>query len=103
MWKRLFNSSSAAVGGSIQLNGESYQLIGVVAEGIEEIYPNVDLYSASVYRYLAIPTDMFTPVFAASRIAGQAAHVLEQQSDNRIIRPSATYVGEPRRAYPEAS
>ena len=67
------------------------------------LYPNVDLYSASVYRYLGIPTDMFTPVFAASRIAGQAAHVLEQQSDNRIIRPSATYVGEPRRAYPEAS
>jgi citrate synthase len=66
------------------------------------LYPNVDLYSASVYRYLGIPTDLFTPVFAASRIAGQAAHVLEQQSDNRIIRPSATYVGEPRRAYPEA-
>jgi citrate synthase len=67
------------------------------------LYPNVDLYSASVYRYLGIPTDMFTPVFAASRIAGQAAHVLEQQSDNRIIRPSATYVGEPRRSYPESS
>jgi citrate synthase len=64
------------------------------------LYPNVDLYSASVYRYLGIPTDLFTPVFAASRIAGQAAHILEQQSDNRIIRPSATYVGEPRRAYP---
>jgi citrate synthase len=67
------------------------------------LYPNVDLYSASVYRYLGIPTDMFTPVFAASRIAGQSAHVLEQQSDNRIIRPSATYVGEPRRSYPVSS
>jgi citrate synthase len=67
------------------------------------LYPNVDLYSASVYRYLGIPTDLFTPVFAASRVAGQAAHVLEQQSDNRIIRPSATYVGEPRRSYPEVS
>ena len=67
------------------------------------LYPNVDLYSASVYRYLGIPTDFFTPVFAASRIAGQAAHVLEQQSDNRIIRPSATYVGEPRRSYPGTS
>ena len=67
------------------------------------LYPNVDLYSASVYRYLGIPTDLFTTVFAASRIAGQSAHVLEQQSDNRIIRPSATYVGEPRRSYPERS
>jgi citrate synthase len=66
------------------------------------LYPNVDLYSASVYRYLGIPTDLFTPVFAASRIAGQSAHVLEQQHDNRIIRPSATYVGEPRRTYPVA-
>ncbi|MDX6426446.1 MAG: citrate synthase, partial [Gaiellaceae bacterium] len=66
------------------------------------LYPNVDLYSASVYRYLGIPTGLFTPIFAASRVAGQSAHVLEQQSDNRIIRPSATYVGEPRRAYPKA-
>jgi citrate synthase len=66
------------------------------------LYPNVDLYSASVYRYLGIPTDLFTPVFAASRVAGQSAHVLEQQSHNRIIRPSATYVGAPRRAYPNA-
>jgi citrate synthase len=66
------------------------------------LYPNVDLYSASVYRYLGIPTDLFTTVFAASRVAGQSAHVLEQESDNRIIRPSATYVGAPRRAYPTA-
>jgi citrate synthase len=68
----------------------------------KQLFPNVDLYSASVYRYLGIPTDLFTPVFAASRAAGWAAHVLEQQSDNRIIRPSASYVGEPRRPYPQA-
>jgi citrate synthase len=66
------------------------------------LYPNVDLYSASVYRYLGIPTDLFTPVFAASRTSGWAAHVLEQHGDNKIIRPSASYVGEPRRVYPEA-
>jgi citrate synthase len=67
----------------------------------KQLYPNVDLYSASVYRYLGIPTDLFTPVFAASRAAGWAAHVLEQHGDNKIIRPSASYVGEPRRTYPQ--
>jgi citrate synthase len=66
----------------------------------KHLYPNVDLYSASVYRYLGVPTDLFTPLFAASRTAGWSAHVLEQHSDNKIIRPSATYVGEPRRPYP---
>ena len=64
------------------------------------LYPNVDLYSASVYTYLGVPTDLFTPLFAASRIAGQAAHVLEQHSDNKIIRPSAEYVGPERRSFP---
>ena len=64
------------------------------------LYPNVDLYSASLYTYLGIPTDLFTPLFAASRVVGQAAHVLEQQADNKIIRPSAEYVGDPRRAFP---
>ena len=64
------------------------------------LFPNVDLYSASVYRYLGVPTDLFTPLFASSRIAGQAAHVLEQQKDNRIIRPSAEYVGPERRSFP---
>ena len=64
------------------------------------LYPNVDLYSASVYTYLGVPTDLFTPLFAASRIAGQAAHVLEQHVDNKIIRPSAEYVGPERRSFP---
>jgi len=64
------------------------------------LYPNVDLFSASVYTYLGIPTDLFTPVFAAARVVGQAAHVLEQQADNKIIRPSSEYVGEPRRKFP---
>jgi citrate synthase len=64
------------------------------------LYPNVDLYSGSVYRYLGIPTDLFTPLFAASRVAGWSAHVLEQQADNKIIRPSAEYIGEPGREFP---
>src|SRR5581483_9829331 len=64
------------------------------------LYPNVDLYSASVYTYVGVPTDLFTPLFAASRAAGQAAHVLEQRADNKLIRPSAEYIGPERRSFP---
>ena len=67
------------------------------------LWPNVDLYSGSVYRYLGIPTDLFTPLFESSRVAGQAAHVLEQHADNKIIRPGAEYVGPEPRQYPVAS
>ncbi|MFN8553929.1 MAG: citrate synthase [Candidatus Obscuribacterales bacterium] len=56
-------------------------------------YANVDFYSASVYYMLGIPTDLFTPIFAVSRMAGWAAHVLEQYDNNRLIRPRADYTG----------
>jgi citrate synthase len=64
------------------------------------LWANVDLYSGSLYRYLGIPNDLFTPLFECSRVAGQAAHVLEQHAVNRIIRPAAEYVGPERRAFP---
>ena len=57
------------------------------------LYPNVDFYAASVYRFLAIPTDLMTCVFAASRVAGWSAHVREQLEDNRLIRPESEYIG----------
>ncbi|MFN2595276.1 MAG: citrate/2-methylcitrate synthase [Actinomycetota bacterium] len=57
------------------------------------IYPNVDFYAASVYGYLKIPTDLFTTVFACSRVSGWTAHVREQYADNRLIRPDHEYVG----------
>ncbi len=57
------------------------------------LYPNVDLYSGAVYSLLGIPHDLFTPIFAASRIAGWTAHVLEEYQDLRLIRPTARYVG----------
>ena len=61
------------------------------------LYPNVDFYAASVYGYLGIPTDLFTPIFACSRVSGWTAHVREQYADNRLIRPDHGYVGpEPR-------
>ena len=60
---------------------------------------NVDFYSASLQYYMGIPGDLFTCVFAASRIAGWCAHVLEQWVDNKIIRPSANYTGCPERSF----
>jgi citrate synthase len=60
---------------------------------------NVDFYSASTYTMLGIDVDLFTPIFAISRIAGWAAHVIEQLDDNRLIRPRAEYIGP---VYPSA-
>ncbi len=56
--------------------------------------PNVDFYSGTVYYQLGIPVDMFTPIFAMSRVGGWVAHVLEQVEDNRIMRPRAKYTGQ---------
>lgn len=59
----------------------------------KKLNSNVDFYSASVYSMLGIPADLFTPIFAVSRVSGWAAHVLEQYEHNRLIRPRAEYVG----------
>jgi len=64
-----------------------------VVQQEKKLLPNVDFYSASVYHYLGIPTDLFTLIFACSRIAGWAAHVNEQLGNNRLIRPRAEYTG----------
>ncbi|WP_100373738.1 citrate synthase [Bacillus sp. FJAT-45037] len=61
--------------------------------GEKGLLPNVDFYSASVYHSLGIKHDLFTPIFAVSRASGWLAHILEQYSDNRLIRPRAEYVG----------
>jgi citrate synthase len=58
------------------------------------LYPNVDFFSASTYYMMGIPLDLYTPIFAVSRITGWTAHVLEQYTDNKLIRPRAEYVGE---------
>ncbi|MCI0451257.1 MAG: citrate synthase [Candidatus Latescibacteria bacterium] len=62
--------------------------------GPRGIYPNVDFYAGIVYNRLAIPTDIFTPIFATSRIAGWAAHWMEQMRHNRLFRPTQVYQGE---------
>jgi citrate synthase len=74
------------------------QRIESVVTGEKKLYPNVDFYSASTYYTLRIPIDLFTPIFAVSRVSGWTAHVLEQYANNRLIRPRAEYVGPP---YPQ--
>ena len=59
----------------------------------KNLNPNVDFYSATTYHALGIDTNLFTPIFAVSRVSGWTAHVLEQYANNRLIRPRAEYIG----------
>jgi citrate synthase len=75
---------------------EWYQMsahINDVVEGEKGLLPNVDFYSASVYYSMNIPIDLFTPIFAASRISGWLAHMFEQWQNNRIYRPRGKWIG----------
>ncbi len=59
----------------------------------KNLYANVDFYSASMFYSLGIAIDLYTPIFAVSRISGWTAHVLEQYKNNRLIRPRTDYIG----------
>jgi len=72
--------------------------IEALVKGDKGLYPNVDFYSASMFYALGIPIDLYTPIFAVSRISGWTAHVLEQYANNRLIRPRTDYIGP---AYPQ--
>jgi citrate synthase len=67
--------------------------IEALVKGEKRLNPNVDFYSASTYYTLGIPIDLYTPIFAVSRISGWTAHILEQYANNRLIRPRADYTG----------
>ena len=78
-----------------------YRLSAFMEETVKaekDLNPNVDFYSASTYYSLGIPIDLFTPIFAVSRMSGWTAHILEQYHNNRLIRPRAEYKGQARRA-----
>ena len=77
---------------------EILETVARVVSAEKHIFPNVDLFSGAAYASMGIPTDQFTPIFAMSRVAGWAAHVLEQHGNNRLIRPRARVHG---RARPE--
>jgi 2-methylcitrate synthase len=65
----------------------------------KKLFANADFFHASAYHFMDIPTKLFTPIFVCSRVSGWAAHVMEQRIKNRIIRPSADYVGPEPRAF----
>lgn len=81
---------------SLTGNNTSFEITQEIERVVLEqtkVFPNVDLYSASLYSAMNLPTELFTPVFAISRTVGWTSHVMEQWSNNRLIRPRAEYVG----------
>jgi citrate synthase len=64
-----------------------------VMQNDKGLLPNVDFYSATVYYSMGIPIDIYTPIFAVSRVSGWLAHIFEQYSNNRIFRPRGKWVG----------
>jgi len=72
---------------------EMSQRIEALVKAEKKLNPNVDFYSATTYHALGIDVDLFTPIFAVSRVSGWTAHVLEQYANNRLIRPRAEYIG----------
>ena len=81
--------------GNIDLYNKSHKIEEIMEREVASkgIYPNVDFYSATTYHSIGLQLDLFTPMFALSRIGGWAGHILEQLADNRLFRPGAAYNG----------
>ncbi len=83
-------------------NGKWYEMSKKIEDMMiaeKNINANVDFYSASSYYMMGIPIDIYTPIFAISRMSGWVAHFIEQQSDNRLIRPGSNYIGKKDQTY----
>ena len=92
-WLRKFSKQMSEKTGTTKWFEMSEKIEKMMLEK-KGMYPNVDFYSASTYYLMNIPLDLYTPIFAISRISGWAGHILEQYSNNKLIRPRAEYIGE---------
>jgi len=91
-WLRKFSKEMADKKGESKWYEMSQRIEQLMLEK-KGMYPNVDFYSASTYYLMGIPLDLYTPIFAVSRISGWTGHILEQYSNNKLIRPRAEYIG----------
>lgn len=91
-WLRKFSKSLGEKKGDLSWFNMSEKIEKAMLEK-KGMYPNVDFYSASAYYLMDIPLDQYTPIFAVSRISGWTGHILEQYSNNKLIRPRAEYIG----------
>jgi citrate synthase len=91
-WLRRYSKQMADKKGDTKWY-EMSQKIEQLMHDKKGMYPNVDFYSASTYYLMGIPLDLFTPIFAVSRISGWTGHILEQYKNNKLIRPRAEYIG----------
>lgn len=92
-------SHSLSIGHSESILFEISEVIENVMLMEKGIFPNLDFYSASAYYFMGIPTSFFTPIFVFARTAGWAAHIIEQRSENKLIRPGAEYTGPDNREF----
>ncbi len=97
-WLRKFSEQMGGETGETKWFEMSKKLEDLMKEK-KGMNPNVDFYSASTYYMMGIPLDLYTPIFAISRISGWTGHVLEQYKDNKLIRPRAEFVGDRDRKY----
>ena len=91
-WLRKFSKQMAEKKGESKWFDMSQQIEKIMLEK-KGMHPNVDFYSASTYYLMGIPLDLYTPIFAVSRISGWTGHILEQYAHNKLIRPRAEYIG----------
>ncbi len=92
-WLRKFSKQMADKKGEQKWYEMSQRVEQLMLEK-KSMHPNVDFYSASTYYLMGIPLDLFTPIFAVSRISGWTGHILEQYTNNKLIRPRAEYIGQ---------